>query len=60
MTCHRTANYKLQSYGSCTLHVIFWCLIFARKFYAHILNSFKLKSKHDCVKKLVLKKFEGM
>ena len=50
--CHRTAYYKFQrdelkkyivnSYGSCTLHVIFWCLIFIGSFMNISFNSFEV------------------
>ena len=49
--CHRTAKYKLQrdvtkkyifkSYGPCTPHVVFWCLIFVWSF-INILDSSKV------------------
>ena len=70
MICHRTANYKLQMEITQKIHIQeLWFLLsvchllvlhICTKFYEDILNSFKLQSGQDWVKKLLLKKFKGM
>ena len=55
---NKLQNYTNKSYGSCTLHVVKWYLIFVWSF-KKTSNDFHVKHRHGFVTELLLTKFKG-